>query len=198
MKYCLPLKEFNYSFAIYKSVEICCFDENKSARKELLNIFFNTFELKDLVSWVPSARISEWKKIFVNVLTDEMIKKIEQERRFNYGWTRYSLQELFKDITNTDCYTSLVDHSRMFLTKYNEPVLISTVYRSKEHILNFAKEQGLENFILDIVEVLNWRNPQKGSCLVLFNTNADLQERFNLYKAKAQTYKKLFIKKEDE
>ena len=144
----------------------------------------------------PNARFSEWKKIFVNVLTDEMIKKINEEQKFQYGWKRYALDALLSCISGTNCYTSLADHSRMFLTKYNEPVLISTVYRTKEQILIFAKEHGLEKFILDIVEVLNWRYPRKGSCLVLFNTNADLQERFNLYKAKAQTYKNLLINEE--
>ena len=40
MKYCLPLKEFEYSFNYYKVWEISSSNKNKNVREELLNSTF--------------------------------------------------------------------------------------------------------------------------------------------------------------
>lgn len=192
MKVQKHFNNFKYSFEDYIKNEICYPENFGLERTELLNIFFNVFNLRtDLISWTPYARMSQWREILINGLTGVMVDKMYKWDAKNYKWFPYSLDELLQILIKDTCHTELIDHCRMFLTRNNDPILISTVYRSKEEILTFAKEHNLEKLVVDIAEsTFNWRMPNSNSCLVLFNTGSPdyLQGRFNLYKEKVKFY----------
>lgn len=180
----LPLKKWSdlnsYTYQEFSGMS------NHKVEEKLFYTFVKYFNLQDLSSFNPTPRLSIWYKIFQNPLHNDFFTyKLERCKRSHYMIDCCDLPTFFYYLCN-DYYRSLLtDHSRMFLTNKNEPIIISTVYCPKNEIETFLSQCKLKPFVVSILDGMSWRLISKNTCLIIFNTAPNLQDYISQYKKEA-------------